>query len=291
MRAIYILAFECLTYLLFVGCLWHAARRGRFSVYELLWAGVYGFLLEWLTIKQLQAYQYGDFLIKIDGAPPSIALGWAVIIYSSMEFSNRIQLSEPTRPILDALLALNVDLTMDAIAIRVGLWVWHGVGLDQQWFGVPWANFGAWFIVVWSYSGCLRALRPWQSHRVRRWLYAPLALLLSLLALTATSGVYSLVAATTGSDALPALLLIVGSLLIILDSRPRLDYVGLPDPIIVAVPLGFHVFVIFAGIATGIFAKQPVLALIALLMLILSIGIHLLPWWIGQRRLNAANTQ
>ena len=77
----------------------------------------------------------------------------------------------------------------------------------------------------------------------------------------------------------------------LLDSRPRLDHIGLPDPMIVAVPLGFHAFVIFAGIATGIFRQQPVLALIALLMLILSIGIHLLPWWLARSRLNAADTR
>jgi hypothetical protein len=180
---------------------------------------------------------------------------------------------------------------MDAIAVRVGLWSWRGVNLDQQWFGVPWANFGGWFIVVWSFSGFLRALRPWQSHRVRGWLYAPFALALSLLTLIAISGIYNLVAATVGNAALPALMLVIGSLLIILDSRPRLDHVGLPDPMIFAVPLGFHVYVIFTGIAAGIFSKQPVLALIALLMLAISIGIHLLPWWIGQSRLKAVDTR
>jgi hypothetical protein len=57
------------------------------------------------------------------------------------------------------------------------------------------------------------------------------------------------------------------------------------------VPLGFHAFVIFAGFATGIFRQQPVIALIALFMLALSLGIHILPWWIGQRRLNAVGNR
>src|SRR5262249_24211695 len=138
---------------LFAGCLWDAARRGKFDVLELLWGGFYGFLLEWLTIKQLSDYHYGRFLIMVDGAPLAVALGWAVIIYTSMRFSTQIKLPEAARPILDALLALNIDLALDAVAIRLGMWIWVGVRLDQQWFGVPWANFWAWFIVVWHFQG------------------------------------------------------------------------------------------------------------------------------------------
>src|SRR5258708_37795952 len=98
---------------LFVGCLWDARHRGRFDVLELLWTALYGFLLEWLTIKQLGAYHYGHFLIMIDGAPLAIALGWAVVIYCSMRFSSKIQLPQAALPILDALLALHVDLALD----------------------------------------------------------------------------------------------------------------------------------------------------------------------------------
>src|SRR5215510_1836935 len=161
---LHLLAFEGLILLLFGGCLSHASRRGRLYAVELLWAGVYGFLLEWLSLKQLHAYQYGHFLIMLDGAPLCIALGWAVIIYTSMEFSERIQLPEAARPVLDALMAINIDLAFDIVAIRLGMWAWNGVSLDQQWFGVPWANLWAWFIVVWSFSGFIRALRPWQRH-------------------------------------------------------------------------------------------------------------------------------
>src|SRR5947209_839898 len=141
--------------ILFCGCLWHAARQDRFRVIELLSAACFGVLLEWLSIRQLQAYHYAQFLVMIDGALLCIGLGWAVIIYASMEFASSVQLPQAARPMLVALLALQVDLVLDAVAIRLGLWTWHGVGANEQWFGVPWANFWAWFIVVWSYSGFL----------------------------------------------------------------------------------------------------------------------------------------
>ena len=58
---------------------------------------------------------------------------------------------------LDGLLALSIDLSMDAIAIRLGMWDW-GDGFDYQYFGVPYNNFWAWFWVVFSFSFSLRML-------------------------------------------------------------------------------------------------------------------------------------
>src|SRR5260221_12359409 len=102
--------------ILFIGCLWDASRHGKADILELLWTGFYGFLLEWLTIKQLGAYHYGPFLIVVDGAPLSVALGCAVIIYSSMRFSSKFQLPESARHLRDALWGLNIDLGMHACA-------------------------------------------------------------------------------------------------------------------------------------------------------------------------------
>lgn len=280
----YFLTFECLICALFLGSLWHATRRGRDFVLELAWAAIYGFLLEWLTIKQLHAYQYGHFLIMIDDAPVCIGLAWAIIIYTSMEFSDRLQLPGPARPILDALMALNIDIAFDVIAIRLGMWSWNGVGLDQQWFGVPWVNMWAWFIVVWSFSSYIRALRSWQGHRWRRWLYAPFAVLLSLLTLTATSAVYSFTVENLGGGGLAMLLLIVGSLIFVIDCRPRVLRIGLPEPLIIAVPIVFHVFALLAGVYDGVFGKQPVLAAIGAVMLTAGLIVHLLPWWMGRGR-------
>src|SRR6266704_834612 len=65
------------------------------------------------------------------------------------------------------LLALTIDLSMDAIAIRLGFWTWRQAG---PWFGVPLGNFYAWFIVVFGFSLLLRLGRLWS-------LAGPLALL------------------------------------------------------------------------------------------------------------------
>jgi hypothetical protein len=245
------------------------------AVLELLWTGLYGFLLEWLTIRQLHAYQYGPFWLSIDGAPLAIGLAWAVIIYASMGLSNQIQLAQPARPILDALLALNLDLGLDIIAIRLGLWAWTGVGLKEQWFGVPWVNVWAWFIVVWSYSGFIRALRPWQARRYGKWLYAPTAMGLSLIVLAATSELYTITVGKISNDGLAAWLLVLGSLALVLAARPQVLRIRKPEPFFSLVPFVYHAFAILSGLGSGIFARQPILGLIALGMVVAGLLIHL----------------
>ena len=112
--------FELLTTFLFIACFWHAARQKNNKVLELIFALIFGVFLEWMTIQQLEAYHYGDFFLMLDGAPICIGLGWAVIIYSGMEFVKHLEMPDYARPFLVGMLALNLDLAMDAIAIGLG---------------------------------------------------------------------------------------------------------------------------------------------------------------------------
>ena len=275
-------AFEAVVYALFAACLWDAARHGRFAVLELAWTALYGFLLEWLTIKQLAAYHYGEFAVMIDGAPLAVAVGWAVIIYASMRFSDGLHLPDTARPVLDALLALNIDLALDAVAIRLAMWFWTGIGRDEQWFGVPWANFWAWFLVVWSVSTFIRALRGWQRHPVGRWLYAPLSMALSLLALVIASSLFHLLT-DPNAEALASLFVLLAAIWIVLGQRPGLRAGHTHSAAVLAVPLAFHGFALAAGIAAGIFTREPWLAVVAVAMLAVSLGVHGGVWWRGRR--------
>jgi uncharacterized membrane protein len=68
------------------------------------------------------------------------------MIYSVRPYSDATNLPEWARPFLGALLVLSIDLSLDAVAIRLGMGNW-GRGLQSQYFGVPYANFWAWFWV------------------------------------------------------------------------------------------------------------------------------------------------
>jgi uncharacterized membrane protein len=118
---------------------------------------LFGLLLELATIQQLNAYKYGCFLVMLGPVPVVVGVAWGTIIYSVRSFSDKTNLPEWARPVLDGLMALNIDLSMDAIAIRLGMWDW-GNGFDYQYFGVPYNNFWAWFWVVFSFSASLRLL-------------------------------------------------------------------------------------------------------------------------------------
>jgi hypothetical protein len=252
---------------------------------ELVCAGIYGLLLEWATIKQLQAYSYGQFLIMFDGAPLVIALAWACIIYTSMEFSDRIKLPEPVRPALDALLGLNIDLALDAIAIRLGMWTWGVIGINDQWFGVPWGNFWAWFIVIAAYSSFIRLLRRWRGRRVLEWLYAPAAVGLSLVVLLFTNRLFTNVIRYIGDGLIGPVVLIGGGLLLIALSRPKVEKAGAPDWLVLAVPMVNHVLMMIAGIIYGFYAQQPMLAVIGVVMIAIGLVVHLAPWWVGRTKL------
>ena len=147
----YFILFELIIYTQLAICLRHAWKHGAANLLRLLAGILFGVLLELATIRQLNAYQYGRFVIMVLDVPLCIGVAWGCILYSAMEFSDASSLPYWTRPVLDGLLALNIDLALDAVAIRFGFWDW-GQGLRFQYFGVPFANFWAWFWVIFFFS-------------------------------------------------------------------------------------------------------------------------------------------
>lgn len=270
------LLFELLMYALLVWVLRDAGRQGTWRVLEVLASCLYGVLLEWATLRQLHAYAYGDFLVMLDGAPLCIGAGWAIILYSAMEFSDRLTLRESLRPLADGLFALSIDLAMDAIAIRQTFWSWGDLPLDADWFGVPWGNFWAWFIVVSSFSFALRWFRRrgWAKGGYRQWLYPLLAVLGSLVILLPTNALMKWVLMEWNWDFAAMALLIGSGLFLVLGARPRFRQ-NVPTPaVIAAVPMAFHGYFFTAGLFGGHFRAEPVLALTAVTLLLVSAGIH-----------------
>ena len=68
-------------------------------------------------------------------------------------------------PFVDAVLAISLDLAFDAVAIRMGLWTWVGIGPTDGWFGVPAGNFYAWLFVTLGFSMVTRWIRDAAAAR------------------------------------------------------------------------------------------------------------------------------
>ncbi len=268
--------FELSVYVLALLCLHHALRHSRFAVATLLAGMVYGVLLEYATIQAYQAYTYGQFLVMFFGSVPlCIGVSWGMIIYTALATSDRLRLPWALRPLLDTLLALSIDLSMDAVAIRLGFWTW---GMDGAWFGVPLGNFYGWYWVVLSFSLLLRLGRRWLP---RGWLgdvgVPVLAVPLSVLILIRMLAVYTSLMQRGLSDWLVVGVL-VGVTTVVVLPQLRSTPQGEPvDLLILAVPLFFHLFFLGALFWAGIAAKLPVLVVISLVLLLLGMVPHLWP--------------
>jgi uncharacterized membrane protein len=266
----YFLAFELLVLLLFLICLQNAWKRGSWVAWQLLAGVFFGLLLEWATIQQLDAYQYGQFLIMLGPVPVVIGVAWGTIIYSVRAFSDSTNLPEWARPALDGLLALSIDLSMDAIAIRLGMWDW-GHGLDYQYFGVPYNNFWAWFWVVFSFSFSLRLLSKLPGL-CGRWLSPAGAIICGTAGVLITNRLitgisnelahYSVIIAVLG-----------GAMLLVWLLRP--NRIGpFQGAFIFAVPLGFHAYFMTAGLISSVILEPPFLLMVSMIMSMIALGLH-----------------
>ena len=266
----YFIVFELTIYLQLALCLQHAWKQGTANILRLLAGIVFGVALELATIRQLHAYEYGQFLIMILDVPLCIGVAWSCIIYSAMEFSDATSLPYWTRPVLDALLALNIDLALDAIAIRFGFWDW-GQGLEFQYFGVPYANFWAWFWVVYFFSFGYRLLAR-RNDRTATWLSPILALLIGLAGVLSTNALIAFVI-PRGYTGLIVSALLAAALILVIALRPRL-YVNQVPALVFWVPFLTHAYALIAGLVSRVILAPPFLLIISLIMIAVAVSVH-----------------
>ena len=147
--------------------LYLARTEGQWAVLVLLSAAVYGVLLEEGDQLIFRSYHYSpDFILAVDRVPITIALCWALIIVTGMRITDAYGIPRRWAPFADASWAIILDLSLDAIAIRLGFWEWD-LRLDQGLFGVPAGNFYAWLLVTASFSYFTRRFRSGQRTKLQ----------------------------------------------------------------------------------------------------------------------------
>jgi hypothetical protein len=262
MPNVYFVLFELTLFLQFALCLHHAWKHGSANVMRLLAGVLFGVMLELATIRQLRAYEYGQFLVMVWDVPLCIGVAWSAILYSVMEFSDASSISYWMRTVLDGLLALNIDLALDAVAIRFGFWDW-GLGPEFQYFGVPYANFWAWFWVVFSFSMGYRILAR-RNDWIGAWISPVLALVVGLAGVLGTNAliVFGFPPALRTPIIFTTLAL---ALIITLLLRPRFHLRSVPA-LVFWIPFLTHAYVLIAGLIAGILLDLPILLWVGLLM-------------------------
>jgi uncharacterized membrane protein len=111
-------------------------------------------------------FYHNAFLLDIDRVPLFIILAWAVILWGAMRISDAAPLALKARIGSDAVLAVLLDLSFDATAIRHEFWTWRGFAFDQAWFGVPAGNFFGWLWVSLAFAMLSRLLWQWKPRGV-----------------------------------------------------------------------------------------------------------------------------
>ena len=165
MNPLYVLI-EASASIFFIGAAVAALRRGRLPFLELISAAAFGILLEEGDQLVFETYHYStDWILAVDRAPVVIGLTWALIIAGAMRLTDALGVRRRYAPFVDAVLAISLDLAFDAIAIRMGLWTWRGIGANDGWFGVPAGNFYSWLIVTLAFSSLTRWLRQVANGR------------------------------------------------------------------------------------------------------------------------------
>lgn len=270
MPNIYFILFEIVIYIQFILCLQHAGQQGMANLLRLLAGTLFGVTLELATIRQLDAYKYGQFLIMVLDVPLCIGVAWSCILYSVMEFSDASSLPYWTRPILDGLLALNIDLALDAIAIRLGFWDW-GQGLEFQYFGVPYPNFWAWFWVVSSFSLGYRLFAR-RGEWMKIWLAPLSALLVGLGGVLGTNAFIAFFVPVPLRTALVAFTLTLASIIMVV-LYPKFYLQPVPS-LTFWVPFTIHIYILIPGLISGVILDPPFLLFIGIVMSITAFCLH-----------------
>jgi hypothetical protein len=264
----------------FLGALVAAGRRGRLPALELISAAAFGILLEEGDQLIFQTYHYNEaWVLQIDRAPVVIGLTWALIIAGAMRLTDALGVRRRYAPVVDALLAISLDLGFDAIAIRMGLWTWVGISPTDGWFGVPWGNFYAWLFVTLGFSLVTRWLRDAaRGRRALEWLQllVPLpSFALLLVGLIPFFAVKPLIDDAPGGGGIPfavmlaAFAAIAGWAVFGPDrATPNGERTAILDlRLAIATRIAIHGFFLAALLVMGLAARLPVLLLVALLLL------------------------
>lgn len=270
MPNIYFTLFELIIYLQFALCIFHAWKHGASNLMRVFAGILFGVTLELATIRQLNAYQYGQFLLMVLDVPLCIGVAWGCILYAVMEFSNGSSLPYFVRPVMDALLALNIDLSLDAVAIRFKFWDW-GQGLNFQYFGVPYANFWAWFWVIFFFSLGYRLFAR-RKDWVGVWISPILALVTGLFGVLGTNAliVYGI---PFRYHSLTILSLIAAALLIVIALRPKFYLTSVPA-LTFWVPFITHIYILVAGLVSGWILDPPFLLIVGIIMTGIAFYLH-----------------
>jgi len=147
-------------------------KNDKKSLWFFLFAIIYAVIFEniniYLSQNVIGGYFYNpNFKLFILETPLFIILSWAMIIYSAQKITLALPIKKFTQPFIAALLVLLIDLSLDAIAIRLNFWTWRGYSLTEGFWGVPANNFLGWLLIAFTFFFVYQNLERFKKEIIR----------------------------------------------------------------------------------------------------------------------------
>jgi len=279
----YFTGIEIGAYVLAILLLWQAGRQGRYLLLTLIMAMLYGYLLEYMDIRDYHAYVYGQFHVMLPGnVPLPVALSWGMIFYAATQTSDLLGLPWARRPWLDGLLAIIIDLCLDPIAAQLGYWNWTPPG---PWLDIPYGNFFGWLVVITALSYVWRAASR-RFHADAQVLWRQLFILIgvmgvSLLILFVVLGIFERLTVTpvlrVGVQEVMVLIWIIGAAVIVAPYFRRFERNNPVDWLVLALPIfffGYLTLVLFTAVTN----PSLVLVINTLATAVIGLWMYTLPY-------------
>ncbi len=260
-------------YLLTLYLLFYAWRMGPANTFIMLAAMLFGYIAEHTAVTTVpQPYYYPPGLINLPGPVPlDICAGWGIIIFAAMHTVKRLNLDWRIQPLMAGFLAILIDFAEDPSFVALKNWIWTP-GYPEQWFGIPWANYVGWFLIVVSFLFSLELLyRRWPAGE-KIWRDALIAFVAIVPAfIVFMLGIKSFVWAYTSlgiNEALLTFLIFAAAAIPILYSIPTMKRDSPLNWALLATPIYSYFWTLFGLFYTGLYQQQQALVIVTPLIII-----------------------
>jgi putative membrane protein len=108
------------------------------------------------------AFNYANYTLWILAVPLVVYVAWFVVAYSAVHIATYIFKSGIVKQaFLGGLIAMEMDMMIDPIAVRHSWWGWFAGEYDAIWilgdpgigdFGIPISNFMGWFLLIFVFA-------------------------------------------------------------------------------------------------------------------------------------------
>jgi len=261
-------------FLLFIISLIHSIKYKKFSI--ILLSFIYAIIFENLNIyfsqEQIGGYFYNEsFNFFIFNIPLFIIMSWSIIIYTAILLTDLLPIKEYSKPFIDSLLIILIDLAIDVIAIRLYLWTWINYSFNEAWFGVPSNNFIGWLLVAFTFSLLYRNLSKIKKCLV--YLIPILSYLLFLIIFIPIKEIETLLNLSKNQQLLIFLLLIIIFISQIRYKKVKLKTDKFTLYLIDLVRFSYYIFALLGLILLKVYLENIIIVILGILFIFLELSI------------------